>query len=321
MSTPISVSNTSGSGASLPAELPMQDDSTDANQATIAAESAKSEDSTAHYQNHRWSNSGRWLICGTAVGYYMSALLHVLGYGVAVLAFYLLGISFLPEEDWVKNTIQASLDDQVILDDAAKIELTPEINLGLEQQNSAVQELARQLMITDAGWIDSLQNDALTAMSSADSDKADAASGNGFMFQVPKSGFAVTKGSFTAWAEPNAPKPGQRYLIVIEVRLPNDIKRYRTADLVGEVKGSDKYRQRIPYDKVAPTASAASTTEGLKIINRSSVLDVVNNKVQLIIRVPGAARMVRDTISIRSRRLREEQELVLIFGDKPRDDK
>jgi hypothetical protein len=249
----------------------------------------------------------------------MSGLLHVLGYAAAAALFYLLGINFLPDEEWLDKSIQASLGDQELRDDAAKIELTPEIDLGLKQHNSSVQQLARQLQIVDAGWIDSLQLDAMTAMSSADSDDQ-SASGSSFFFQVPKSGLAVTKGSFTAWAEPNSPQPGQNYLIVIEIRLPDDVRKYRIADLVGEVKGTDSYTQKIPYDSRARTAAAASTEDGLKVINASTVLDVVNNKVQLAIRVPGAARLVRDTISIRSRRLREEQELVLVFGKQPVDD-
>jgi aspartate carbamoyltransferase regulatory subunit len=44
------------------------------------------------------------------------------------------------------------------------------------------------------------------------------------------------------------------------------------------------------------------------------MLDVVKNKVQIVIRVPGGARLVKDVITIRSRRLKEDQELELIFG-------
>ena len=38
------------------------------------------------------------------------------------------------------------------------------------------------------------------------------------------------------------------------------------------------------------------------------------NRVQIIVKVPGAARLVKDVIKIRSRKLKEEQELTLVFG-------
>jgi hypothetical protein len=44
------------------------------------------------------------------------------------------------------------------------------------------------------------------------------------------------------------------------------------------------------------------------------VLDVIDNRVQIIVKVPGAARLVKDEIRIRSRKLKEEQELTLVFG-------
>ena len=46
----------------------------------------------------------------------------------------------------------------------------------------------------------------------------------------------------------------------------------------------------------------------------SDTVEVIDNKVQLAIKVPGASRLVRDTITIRSRRLRENQQLPLTFG-------
>jgi len=260
----------------------------------------------------------RALLSGAAISYYLSAALHCGAYVIAAALFYLLGLHLLPEETWLHQPIRASLDDQDVMDEDAKLELTPEINLGHEKQSTNVQQLARQLQIVDAGWIETLQTDALTAMASAESDPEDGTAGSGFFFRVPESGFAVTKGSFTAWAEPNNPRPGQNYLIVIQIRLPDDIKRYRIADLVGEVKGTDNYKQRIPYDSRARNATAASTPDGLKVVTSSTVLDVKDNKIQLAVRVPGAARLVKDTVTIRSRRLKESQELVLVFGkEKP----
>src|SRR5262249_10892565 len=76
--------------------------------------------------------------------------------------------------------------------------------------------------------------------------------GNGVGFgvggiKVP--GHAQTKGSFTAWADPRDPKPGQDYFIVIRVQLPKNIKKYRGADLKGSVKGTDNYTQDIKFQQ------------------------------------------------------------------------
>ena len=50
------------------------------------------------------------------------------------------------------------------------------------------------------------------------------------------------------------------------------------------------------------------------MLTSSTVLEVFKNRVQIIVKVPGAARMVKDVIKIRSRKLKEEQELTLVFG-------
>ncbi|MFZ9089298.1 MAG: hypothetical protein ACO3FE_04330 [Planctomycetaceae bacterium] len=87
----------------------------------------------------------------------------------------------------------------------------------------------------------------------------------------------------------------------------------------GEVEGSDKYKQKLPWDSRTPYASGYPGENGRIVrLERSSVLDVTNNRVQIVVRVPGAQRLVRDVITIKSRRLREEQELELVFGRSPR---
>ena len=105
------------------------------------------------------------------------------------------------------------------------------------------------------------------------------------------------------------------YRIVIEVRLPSDVKRYRVNDLKGEVIGTDGYRQFLPFDKRAPSATRSPAANGKEIVMTSSAsIDVIKNRVQIIIIVPGARELVKDQIKIRSRRLKEDQELTLTFG-------
>lgn len=298
-------------GLETPPDLPLQ---------TPEHSAAHNEQMFIAEPQDRWRQFAALICSGAALGYYLSAVLHGFAYLAGVLIFLLLGERLLDFHEQVSQPLNASLDDRTVEDEAAKLELTPEIDMGLDSQESSVEQLARTLQITDAGWIETLNTDALTAVSSTESDAANSAAGDGFFFQIPKSGLAVTKGSFTAWAEPNNPQPGQNYLIIIQVRLPDDVKRYRIADLVGEVEGTDSYRQRIPYDSRTRSATAASTPEGLKVIDGSTILDVIDNRIQLAIRVPGAARLVRDKITIRSRRLREEQELVLVFGGRTAED-
>ena len=118
--------------------------------------------------------------------------------------------------------------------------------------------------------------------------------GKGLGFAMPKSGKAITKGSFTVWTVPQDPAPGQNYLIIIQVKLPKKITRYRRSDLKGTVVGTDGYKQYIP---------------GV----RRGYLPVKENKVQLAIFVPAAASLVRDKIEVRSKILKEKQSLEIEF--------
>lgn len=116
----------------------------------------------------------------------------------------------------------------------------------------------------------------------------------GEYFVMPESGKVVTKGSFTAWTVPEDPEPGQNYRIVIQIQLPEKVRRYRQGDLSGLVVGTDGYLQRIP-----PLPRA--------------YLPVQDNKAQLVIFVQGANADVRDRIQIQSRILKEQQTLEIVF--------
>jgi hypothetical protein len=109
---------------------------------------------------------------------------------------------------------------------------------------------------------------------------------------IPK--YAVTKGSFSAWTDPKDPVPGISYEIVIQFRLPSNVKTYRGSDLSGMVIGTDGYKQVIRF-------------------NRGQSFDVKDGSVQVRIRVPGAAQLVRDTIRIESKLLREKQMIEIEF--------
>lgn len=122
-------------------------------------------------------------------------------------------------------------------------------------------------------------------------------SGTGTGISVPAinvPSFAVSKGSFSAWTEPRDPEPNRQYVIVIQVRLPTNIREYRGSDLTGKVIGTDAYKQIIKY----------RTTDKFP---------VKEGAVEFRIPVPGGSTRVRDTIQVESRLLREKQTLKIEF--------
>lgn len=132
-------------------------------------------------------------------------------------------------------------------------------------------------------------------------------------FRMPAGGNAVTKGSFTAWTDPADPQPGQPYQIIIQIRLPERIRQYSISDLSGKVVGTDKYVQQIPVDPSKPYST--TTLRGSRVVQAkvSEPLRVFDQKVQLMIKIPGAQQLVRDTIHISSKVLDESQTLEIEF--------
>ena len=119
--------------------------------------------------------------------------------------------------------------------------------------------------------------------------------GNGMGVAGPRvPGHAQTKGSFSAWPDPRDPKPGEDYFIVIQIRLPKNITKYRGSDVSGNVIGTDGYRQAIRFKP-------------------NETLEVEEGAVQMRIFVPGAARLIRDTIRVESKILKEKQTFEIEF--------
>lgn len=152
--------------------------------------------------------------------------------------------------------------------------------------------------------------------------------GNGIGSFIP--GNAVRKGSFTAWTTPifgygyvrrfgepepkpgDSPKPGQHYWITIQVKVPKGKEWFPIADLKGTVAGTDGWLQKIPEY----TYWRSSNGELLPLRGRTSI-PVADGTVQIVVRVPGAKELVKDTIEISSRMLKEQQTLELVFEDTP----
>lgn len=250
----------------------------------------------------------------TAVSYYLSTVLHLVAYAVAAVVF--ASVSELWEADEDVTPIRASLDETDREADQPQFEVVQPMDLGQSQGESQVQQLSNSLRAVENGLVDTLDRDLLPSVLKGEADDGD---GEGeFLFRIPESGLAVTKGSFTVWTSPEHPTPRRPYRIIIEVKLKEGVRMYRPSDLSGYVIGSDSYRQKIPFDSQKPNNSFFSNEEQqLEKLSLRKPIKIRNNKVQLVIEVPGAERLVKDIIQIRSRRLREQQELELVFGQRP----
>lgn len=177
-----------------------------------------------------------------------------------------------------------------------------------------------------------LSDTAGTAGSEDGNSSADVAGAvGGYLLRAP--GNAVRAGKFTAFAQPiishgfgdnsreELGKPGdspghkQDYYIVIHIKVGSVRKTYPISDLVGSIIGTDGYRQTVPQGMFVLNPSG--TPEPLKADKR---IKVTRGVVQLLVRVPGGESGVRDQIALKSKILKEEQKLQLVFQNKQAED-
>ncbi|RLS44443.1 MAG: hypothetical protein DWH81_00885 [Planctomycetota bacterium] len=153
----------------------------------------------------------------------------------------------------------------------------------------------------------------------------------GYLLRAP--GNAVKAGKFTAFAQPivshgfgdnrreELGKPGdspghkQDYYIVIHIKVGSVRRTYPISDLIGSIVGTDGYRQAVPEGMFV--LNPEGKPEPLKPDKR---IKVIKGVVQLLVRVPGGASGVRDQIALKSKILKEEQKLQLVFQDKRAED-
>ena len=76
-------------------------------------------------------------------------------------------------------------------------------------------------------------------------------------------------------------------------------------------------RQVTVWGRRKPAAARVTGGAAYETVRRNMKVKITGKKLQLAIRVPGAERLVRDQIRIKSNRLDEEQELTLVFGRRP----
>jgi hypothetical protein len=110
----------------------------------------------------------------------------------------------------------------------------------------------------------------------------------------------IVKGSFRVWTVPADPEPLMAYDIYIDIKLPSNASDYSKDDLSGAVVGTDGYQQPIGRDALSM---------GIK----SQRFESFQGRATLIISVPGALNLVKDTIDIRSDLLNESQNIEIVF--------
>lgn len=128
---------------------------------------------------------------------------------------------------------------------------------------------------------------------------------------LPPGSNAISVGRFTAWSIPENPAPFQNYQIVVEIQFPSEEKKYDLHDLSGLLVGTDRYTQRLPFHAGITTFTPQNGT--IQPISLTRPIPIIDNRVQVIIPVPGAARMVRDRITLSSKQLGERRTLTLVF--------
>ncbi len=109
---------------------------------------------------------------------------------------------------------------------------------------------------------------------------------------------ALKKGSFAVWTEPRDPIPKEPYYIIIDVdisTLDKEFKKYPARDISGSVVGTDNYEQDFGGRR------------------ERGNLPIVDDHVRMKVLVPGAARLVQDTIEVESKLLKEKQKITIVF--------
>ena len=225
-----------------------------------------------------------WLKSKSAAGYAVSFLFHLL---------LLLILSFILIKGMDKNQAFSTILGE------ADNELTEfeefDTQLDMASSDADITQLPQLQLLTTQ--LPNLPTNLDPNIAIAGKGDGDADGGSGFKFRMPKGGKAITKGSFTVWTDPVDPAPRESYRIIIQIKLPKRVRRYPVQDLTGIVVGTDGYRKRIPAD----------------LPRKIRFLQVKNHQTQLAILIPGAERLVKDTIQVSSKILKEKQNLRIEF--------
>lgn len=252
-----------------------------------------------------------WLASFTATGYLISLLFH--STVLTLMAITIVGgmkgdddISTLASLEEDQNFSLSGPLDTRIKDAGGK---TTEFN---------IMQPVKTMTGENENTVEEIQDDFSAHIGKGTGDSEGDGSGDGGGdFKLKPMGNAVTVGSFTAWTVPKDPDLNEDYLIIIQVKLPASYKstRYRASDLSGLVLGTDDHRQAIPWDSRWLNSTFTPNTAGeIRPVNKGDYLPLKNRVAQLIVKVPGSKiPATRDTIKIKSRVLKENQTLEIVF--------
>lgn len=190
------------------------------------------------------------------------------------------------------------LDDEVFAPNAAQLNLEPDS--GPASRRSAVMASMSELM-EEGEPREVAPEDVAPVIANEEAEEEQGVGSGGveqFRFQKPAGGRSVTKGSFTVWTEPLDPLPNQPYVIVVQFRVPKELKSFPKSDLKIDVVGTDTFHLKLPDPR-----------RGFKLIGE---LPVIDGQTQLLIPIPGAPSLVQDAIRIESRKILKEQQSLLI---------
>jgi hypothetical protein len=227
-----------------------------------------------------------------------SAGLHGLLFAVIGATAGMISSDSVPEFDAIRST-PADLE---LIEDAL---ILPEAEMILQQASSSaardavVSPTITEFAIEDAK-LDFEPPDLALAVKEAGDEEAGAENGDtkGLRYQKPKDGQAVTSGSFTVWTVPSDPLPNRPYLIVVQLRVPKELKVFPKSDLKIDVSGSDRFHLQLPDPR-----------RNFKLLGN---LRVINGTTQIAIPIPGAPSLTRDVIRIESREILGEAQTLQI---------
>jgi hypothetical protein len=246
----------------------------------------------------------KWLVGGAAVGYVASLLFHTL----LLAAFSLVALHLGTGGNSVSTELGISDEQGEEMLDTRAFEISSGLDGVEEPVATTVEPVPVEMPDVNLDIATAIAPEIKGAADGAGTDdKTAPGAGDDAVFELPKGGKAIHQGSFAAWTIPADPRPGQDYVIVVEVTLPNETDRYLRTDLTGQLIGTDGYKVKIPD-------GAEWNGLGWLRPRRTPLFRREGEKARIVFFIRGAHQaLVRDTIQIRSNLLNEQQKLQIVF--------
>lgn len=245
----------------------------------------------------------KWLVGGAAIGYGVSLLFHF----VLLILFSIVVLNMRGGGNELSTELGiADVEGDEVLDTRAfEISTGSE---GAEEPLPTVEPVPIDIPTPEMPVADAIAPEIEGVADGAGEDEITTpGAGSDQTFELPRGGNVVAKGSFTAWTIPEDPRPGQDYVIVVELKLPEGVKQYSRDDLGGQLVGTDGYKVSIPDGR-------EWNGLGWKPPRRAPQFRRDRSNARIVFFVRGSQMaLVRDTIQIRSRLLNEQQQLQIVF--------